>query len=119
MATPDISPAEVAITALHLSKTHSDGPALDKELTSALNEKRLSDKSIADLIKEAVPILILVPTSLHGPLPQPIGGETTPIIHHRPQIPDREPFDGTRTSYYVFKQKPRTKIEMDSAIYEP
>ena len=64
MATPNISPWEVAIMALHLSKTHSDGPALDKELTSALNEKGLSDKSIADLIKEAVPIFKLVCTSL-------------------------------------------------------
>ena len=64
MATLIISPSEVAIMALHLSRTHSDGPARDKELSPALKEKRLSDKSIADLIKEAVPIFNLVRTSL-------------------------------------------------------
>lgn len=104
--------------ALHLSKTFSTGPALDKKLASDLKEKGLSDQTIADLIKESVPIFKEVRASLDGTLPQPIARETTQKVHHRPRFPDPEPFDGTRTSYPVFKQKARAKIEIDGAIYE-
>ena len=118
--TSDISPSFLAIKALQFWQAGHTTTKVAQELNSYLEKKGLSTDEIAKVVNETTPIIEGLRPSIEqketpctDTLRQPMPMSSS----QRPRFPDPEPFDGSRHSYPVFKQKAKAKISMDSAIY--
>ena len=91
-----------------------------QELNSYLEKKGLSPDQITEVVNETTPIIEGLRPSIkqkENAHPDTLRQPTPTLSPQRPRFPDPEPFDGTRLSYPVFKQKAKAKIDMDGGIY--
>lgn len=128
-ATIDLTPTAVAIKALEIwNNTHSDNSVTEGVRQYLQEEMNMESDAANALAGQAVPIYDNLKRSLNPPptiptattlAPEQAPTEASIVNHHqRPRFPDPEPFDGTRSSYPVFKQKARAKIDIDGTIYD-
>ena len=116
----DISPSSLAIKALQLWQAGHTATEVAQELNSSLEKKGLPADQIQKIVNETTPIIEGLRTSIKQKEDPSTDTPRQPmpmLSSQRPRFPDPEPFDGTRLSYPVFKQKAKAKIDMDGAIY--